>query len=213
MIIYTPIDITIDLPDPNKLKEYVLANHLTNLKETTGYESIICPIASNGSITDWKDASQIFKDENDFSNDLTYAPGILDQFPMFKTIMDSLPFKKGIAAVLNLHTTVLSEHQDIIIDSSNPESPERYNVLLTPHYGQDSFFIAKSKYNSRIYPTMLQEYPVYAFNNKDIYHGADPVLENRIIMVCGGLIDHKKHQELIKRSVEKFKEYVIQYKD
>jgi len=212
MIIYTPIDIAVDLPDPIKLKEYVLANHLTNLKETTGYESIICPIASINCISDWRDAGQIFKEETP-DNSLVYAPKILEQFPMFKTIMDQLPFVKIIGAVLNLHTTVLPEHQDIVIDTSNPTSPERYNVLLTPHQGQNSFFLSASRSNSRMYPTILKKYPIYAFNNKDVYHGADPVLDNRIIMVCGGLIDHTKHNQLINRSAKKFKNYVIKYED
>lgn len=211
MIIYTPIDITVELPNPVKLKEYVLANQLSNLEGTTGYKSIICPVASINAVTDWRDASQIFKDNRDLNNELVYAPGILDQFPMFKTIMDSLPFIKSIAAVLNLHTTVLSEHRDTVIDPSDPTSPERYNVLLTPHFRQDSFFIAPTESNSRMYPTILEKYPIYAFNNKDIYHGADPVLNSRIIMICAGLIDHKQHQELIQRSAEKFKEYVIRH--
>jgi hypothetical protein len=211
VIIYTPVDISIELPDPFKLREYVLANQLINLKETTGYESIITPVASINDVDDWRDAKQIFKDDQDLNNELVYAPGILDQFPVFKTIMDSLPFVKSIAAVLNLHTTVLPEHQDTVIDSSDPASPERYNVLLTPHFGQDSFFISPTKSNSRIYPTILEKYPIYAFNNKDIYHGADPVLNNRIIMICAGLINHEQHKELIKTSAEKFKEYVIRH--
>jgi hypothetical protein len=64
-----------------------------------------------------------------------------------------------------------------------------------------------------MYPTILKKYPIYAFNNKDVYHGADPVLDNRIIMVCGGLIDHTKHNQLINRSAKKFKNYVIKYED
>ena len=210
MIIYTPIDIPINLPDPFQLKKYVLANQLTNLKETTGYESIICPVASINNISNWKAADQIFKDE-EINNNLVYAPSILEQFPIFKTILDSLPFIKIIGAVLNLHTTVLPEHRDTIIDLSNPPSPERYNVLLTPHFRQNSFFIAPTASNSRIYPTILEKYPMYAFNNKDIYHGADPVLDDRIIMICAGLIDHKKHKDLITRSAEKFKDYVIRH--
>jgi hypothetical protein len=117
-----------------------------------------------------------------------------------------------------MHCTIVNvyikDHADIYVNADDddvnwPTSPERYNVLLTPHYGQNSFFLCKEIDGARTYPTMLKDYPIYAFSNRNAYHGADTVLDNRVIMICSGVIDEDKHQELIKRSVDKFKEYVI----
>jgi hypothetical protein len=212
MIVYTPIDIACKVPDRQQLTDYVLNNYMTNVPETTGYNSLLCAIASRNDVTDWRDATQIFV-EDDFQNlnkntQLKYAPGVM---PELKEILEALPFREIIGAGLNLQTNVLPAHRDEILDLSNPMSPERYNVLLTPHYGIESFFLAKTLDSEKDYPTILEDYPIYAFNNKDFYHGADPVLDNRIIMICAGLIDHTRHEELIKRSSEKFKDYVIRY--
>ncbi len=50
---------------------------------------------------------------------------------------------------------------------------------------------------------------MYAFSNNKVYHGADKVLDQRIILICAGILDEEKHNNLIKASSEKFKDYVI----
>lgn len=213
MIVYTPIDLPCRIPDRKKLTDYTIDNHITNLT----YTSMLCAVASRNPVKDWRDAREVFPDSDqgyDLRDDprVYYAPGFEETFPELVEFIGLLPYKQLIGAALNMHTNYLPAHQDDR-DITGAASPERYNVLLTPHYGQDSFFIARSENSEKIYPKILEQAPVYAFNNKDIYHGADVVLDNRIILVCAGIIDHDQHQQLIDRSVEKFSDYVIRFED
>jgi hypothetical protein len=215
MIVYTPIDIPCPVPDHKLLVNYVNNNHMTNLVDTYGYTSLLAAIVSRYPINDWRNANDVFADagyELRPTQHLFFAPNVTVLFPELFQILFALPYKQILGAALNLHTKYLPPHNDEV-DTNYPSSPERYNVLLSPHYDQDSFFICKEKTGQRDYPTILKDYPIYAFNNKDIYHGADPVLDQRVIMVCSGIIDEEKHQKLINRSVEKFEEHVIRYKD
>jgi len=208
MIAYTPVDIEVTIPNRVDYSEYVKAHHMTNLSQTYGYTSMLCPLISRNPVTDWKDATQVFG--NHTGNDLYYAPGAKENFPELIDLIHRLPFKEILGAVLNLHVNDLPPHRDEIINT-DIFGPERYNVLLTQHYNQESFFICKEVDSEKIYPKITEEHPVYAFNNNLIYHGADKVLDGRVILICGGILDPDKHSELINRSLNKFKDYVIQF--
>jgi hypothetical protein len=213
MIVYTPVDIPCRVPSQDALVDYVKNNHMTNLQDTFGYTSLLAPLVARHPVEDWRDANDVFADSGyELAKDhqLFFPAGVTALFPELFEILYKLPYKQIIGAALSLHTNYLAPHNDDI-DITKPASPERYNILLTPHYGQDSFFLCREIEGPRVYPTILKDYPVYAFNNKDIYHGADTVLDNRVIMICSGILDNDKHQELIARSVEKFKDYVIEY--
>jgi len=213
MIVYTPIDIPLRVPDHALLVDYIENNYITNLQSTYGYTSLLAGIASRTPVDDWRNANHVFSDSSYEQTDnpvLYFPPRVISLFPELIKLLYKLPYKQVLGAALSLHTKYLAPHDDDT-DTNNPSSPERYNILLSPHYGQDSFFICKEVDGPRDYPTILKDYPIYAFNNKDIYHGADPVLDHRVIMICSGIIDEEKHRALIARSVEKFKDYVIQY--
>ena len=215
MIVYTPIDIPLQVPDHTLLVDYIKNNYITNLQDTYGYTSLLAGIASRTPINDWRDANDVFSDNNYEQTDgliLYFPPNVTSLFPELIKLLYELPYKQILGAALSLHTNYLAPHDDDA-DPNCPSRPERYNVLLSPHYDQDSFFICKEVDGQRDYPTILKDYPVYAFNNKDIYHGADTVLDQRVIMICSGIIDEEKHQMLINRSTEKFKEYVIKYEE
>lgn len=208
MIAYTPIDMKITLPPIDSLKKYFKENYMTNLQDTYGYTSLLCALVSRNPVEDWRDANQVFADHT--GNQLYYAPGVLELFPELIDIIQRLPYKEIIGAVLNLHKENLPPHQDEFINI-NIDGPERYNVLLTSHYEQDSFFICKEKNSQKVYPKILKDYPVYAFSNNKAFHGADKVLEDRIILICAGILDEEKHRNLIHSSSEKFKDYVIRF--
>lgn len=213
MIVYTPVDIQCRVPSQDALVDYIKNNYMTNLQDTFGYTSMLSPLVARHPVENWRDANDVFADtsyELAAEPQLFFPTGVTALFPELFEILYKLPYKQIIGAALSLHTNYLAPHDDDP-DTNNPSSPERYNVLLTPHYNQDSFFICKEIDSPRDYPTILEDYPIYAFNNKDVYHGADPVLDNRVIMICSGIIDEEKHQALITRSSEKFKEYVIKY--
>jgi hypothetical protein len=213
MIVYTPVDIPLQVPDHALLVDYIQNNHMTNLQDTYGYTSLLAAIASRTPVDNWRDANDVFSDDSyEQTKDpiLYFPPSVNSLFPTLIKLLYELPYKQILGAAISLHTNYLAPHDDDA-DPNFPSSPERYNVLLSPHYNQDSFFICKELDGQRTYPTILKDYPIYAFNNKDMYHGADPVLDRRVIMICSGIIDEEKHQELISRSVKKFKEYVIQY--
>jgi hypothetical protein len=213
MIVYTPVDIPCQVPDQSLLVDFVKNNCITNLKDTFGYTSLLAGLVTRYPVANWRDANNVFSENNyeiykEYS--LNYAPRVIELFPELIEILHSLPYKQIIGAALSLHTTDLPPHHDDI-DVNLPSAPERYNVLLTPHYGQDSFFLCREINGKRSYPKILKDYPIYAFSDRNVYHGADAVLDNRVIMICSGIIDEIKHQELIKRSVDKFKDCVIEY--
>ena len=208
MIAYTPVDISCKVPDHSLLVDYIEKNYITNLEQTYGYTSHLCAIASRNVILDWQDANEIFADHT--SDKLYFAPGVTSLFPELLDILYSLPYKEIIGMALSLHTNILESHRDEILNLGI-YSPERYNVLLSPHYEQDSFFICKEKHGEKHYPKILKDYPIYAFNNNESYHGADLVLDKRVILICGGILDEQKHVDLINRSAEKFNDYVIRY--
>jgi len=208
MIAYTPVDIDVKISRTVDFADYVRATHMTNLQQTYGYTSLLSPLISRNPVTDWRDANQVFGDHT--GNTLYYAPNVQELFPELIELIHRLPYKELFGAVLNLHTNDLPPHRDEIVNT-NILGPERYNALLTPHYGQQSFFVCKETDSERIYPTILEDYPVYAFNNNTVYHGADVILDNRVILVCGGILDVDRHKELIDQSLEKFKDYVIQF--
>lgn len=216
MIVYTPVDLKCSVPNYSDLLEYVEQHFITNLPSTLGYTSKLCPLAAHYPVKNWRDANDVFRNNGtgyslEKNPALYFAPDVTKKFPELFNILFSLPYKQIYGVGLNLHTNPLPAHRDEI-DLTGAMSPERYNVLLSPHYEMDSFFIATdTKESKKVYPKILEEYPVYAFNNKDVYHGADVVLNGRIILICDGILDHEKHRELIERSSKKFDEYVIRF--
>ena len=213
MIVYTPLDIKFTLPVYSDVLKYVEENYVVGLEEYTGYTNWLCPIATPFPAIDYRDPTQVFspKELTEFKQ-INFVPGILKKFPELQTIINSLPYKILYGVLFNLHRFPLTAHSDTLIDNDPPEL-ERINILISPHYGAKSFFLQRTPESDPIYPVTLQEYPAYAFNDTIMQHGADPVLENRIIIVFIGILDKEKHQELIARSVEKFKEYVIRVEE
>jgi len=211
-VAYTPIDIEFDSSTVDKVQllSFIKNNYVKDLE----YTSKLAPIVVRHKVNDWRSKADIFgKDVGYKLSDnykLYYAPGIEETFPTIVKLLDQLPYKQLIGACFNLHQNPLYPHQDEN-DTNMPQTPERYNVLLTEHFGQDSFFVAKTRTSEKVYPTILKEAPVYSFDNRNFYHGADPVLDNRVILVCSGILDDERHKELIRRSSEKYKNYVIKF--
>jgi hypothetical protein len=210
-VAYTPIDLAFDPVDTNLLLDYVNKNYVTNID----YTSKLCVIATRHSVNDWTDGREVFDKETTGyrlkdNYRVFFAPEVETLFPSVIDLISRLPYKQLIAACFSLHENVLHPHRDEV-DDSHPYTPERYNVLLTPHFTEKSFFVSEHLESEKIYPTMLEEYPVYAFDNRNYFHGADPVLDKRVILVCAGVIDEDKHKALVDTSVEKFKDYVIRF--
>jgi hypothetical protein len=209
MIVYTPLDIKFTLPKYHDVLKYVEENYILGLEEHTGYTSWLCPIATPFPANDYRNASDVFPpNELDDFKQLNFVPGILEKFPEITDIINSLPYEVLYGVSFNLHRKILPPHRDTLIDL-DPPNLERINILLSPHYRQQSFFLQEQINSDPIYPVILDEYPAYAFNDTNMYHGADPVLDNRIIMVFVGKLNKEKYSMLIEKSVEKFKEYII----
>lgn len=210
MIVYTPLDLTVQLPNHVAVLDYINKNYILNLKEHLGYTSRLCPIACPFPVSNWRDSKEVFTDQNlDNFVELHYVPGILELFPELTTIIDQLPYEKLYGMSFNLHTADLPAHHDTRIDSDPPEL-DRINVLVSPHYDQPSFFLQKDYNSNPVYPRILKDHPVYAFNDTAVLHGANPVLNNRIIIVFVGKLDKVRYKELTTRSIEKFKECVVE---
>ena len=210
MIVYTPLDIKFTLPNYSDVLKYVNDNYVLGLEEHTGYTSWLCPIATPFPATNYRNADEVFP-PNELSEfkQLNFVPGILEKFPELTNIINSLPYEELYGVAFNLHTQPLPAHRDTLIDLDPPEL-ERINILVSPHYQQPSFFLQEQLDSKPLYPVILDEYPAYAFNDTRMYHGADPVLDNRIIMVFVGKLNKERYAKLIQKSVEKFKDYIIE---
>lgn len=210
MIVYTPLDIELTLPNYNEILKYVEENYVIGLEKHTGYTSWLCPIATPFAANDYRNASEVFP-PNDLAEfkKMNYVPGILDKFPELVDIINAMPYSTLYGVSFNLHKAPLGAHHDRALDLTPHDMP-RINILISPHYGKSSFFMQDSNDGNRIYPTILKDYPAYAFNDTRMLHGADPVLDNRIIIIFVGILDKTKYSELVERSVNKFKKYIIE---
>ena len=97
-------------------------------------------------------------------------------------------------------------HQDTY-DTNNPTEPRRYTIYLTdPRY--NTFYLsADDSGKNKVYPDLIT--PCFAFNNSDVWHGAIATDRPKIILTTAGIIDNDKHEALIKRSLEKYKDYAV----
>lgn len=213
-LIYTQIDIPIELPDVEDMKDF----HFTHGTTNTDYEDIIqnrhdytvacsryavddwriLPTAKYMNKKDWKVTSEDYK--------LNWNPDFAKRFPTLVDAILAAPFKEIAFAGWMRQISPYVLHKDSY-DQQDPLEPRRYNILLTePEH--NTFYMEDGK-GGEVRPTNCKEYPMFAFNNTDVLHGTKPITKFKLMMGIVGIIDHERHAELLTRSLQKFSENAI----
>lgn len=231
---YTSIDLPISIPSEIKLMEYCKRQSMA--KEPNLDNGMICVIGTMAVINDYRTVTdaydmntlydnstehlvdkqqQILIDSTTNSKHVGYFYFERDfdiEFPELVEAIKQLPFQYLTGAFL-LMTGINREsklHKDPFPLRDYPLSitsaePSRYNIQLN-HFDDSKFFLQESEGSEKIYVKVTPEYPCFAFNNSDYYHGADSSDTHRLQILLYGILNEEHHQKLIKHSIEKFGE-------
>ena len=102
-------------------------------------------------------------------------------------------------------------HKDAATRPAKEDEPGTYKAFMV--YDKPLMYFQKEKaVEDKIYikhPNELTKW--FVINNHDALHAADlpEPPDRKIIMSIFGKLDKEKHQEILKRSLEKFKDYII----
>jgi len=212
-LIYTQIDIPIDLPDTEDMKDF----HFTHGVVNKDYEDIIqnrhdytvacsrydidnwriLPTAKYMDKRHWKIESTEYK--------LNWNPDFAKRFPALVSAILSAPFKEIAFAGWMRQIGPYPAHTDSI-DPRMPMEPRRYNILLT-NPKHNTFWMGTD--DNKIYPIVDSNYPMFCFNNNDTTHGTNPITDFKLMMGIVGIIDDIKHEKLVYDSVTKYPEKAL----
>jgi hypothetical protein len=216
-ILFTPLDIHISLPAEQEIYTWAEQNTFiqTNYKQYELGWFTHSPVACCIDPNDWRDVRELYKVEDHLkkqivgNNETHFHPEFSKLFPELIEAIKVLPFKELTGASVKIQRGPSFPHRDDLhtVEESGLEEPKRITMSLTD-VSRSTLYLQKN--DVKIYAKIPEGYPCYAFNNKDVFHAADYDPSSiRIILDTAGMLDAKKHKELIERSVEKFKEYVI----
>ena len=202
---YLPIDIDVEWPDETLLLEWFQDHKLldTDYWEYTQNRHIWAMVSACKQPKDWRryDSDQWADRRKEGINEgIIFHPGFEDAFPSLANCIKQLPFKQLTISGMLYQLGPIPAHQDTH-DPRDPIEPRRYTIYLTdPQH--NTFYFSKHKNGPKHFPKINR--PCFAFNNKAIWHGAIETTRPKIILTTAGIIDDKKHEELIKRSLEKY---------
>jgi hypothetical protein len=213
-LIYVPVDIKVDLPDPLELTDFHNKYHILD-KNYDDYKlgrHEYCLAGSRYSLDEPRKFPHVlFDDKDEWKNlhtdyELKWIPEFTERFPTLVEMVNQLPFKQIALVGWMRQFGPYGAHFDSS-DPSFPMEPRRYNALLTDP-AHNTFWMGNEE-GPKYHATVDPKYPCFAFNNTDIKHGTDMVTGLKIVLGVMGVIDKEKHEELIARSVEKFSERAI----
>ena len=191
-ILFSPIDIPLD----NSLTEF--ANNFQSEFEFANWDVMkLTNDSTNYAVADFK---EYFKDSH--SNMLDY---FYREFPFTEFINVKLHRAKS--------GKLTRPHSDLVNPAVNPvltrhlieNEPCGYRMILK---GDSSkLYIINSKGNKQ-YCSFPENCNAFLIRHTDGIHGADAD-DNRLALFLSGIIDDKKHNRILARSLAKFKNYVI----
>lgn len=216
-ILFTPLDIPVELPNVQDLYNWAIENSFrqNNYKQFElgwfTHSPVACCIQPN----DWRDVSELYRVEDHLKNQYlgtgtVFHPEFEKLFPTIVEAIKAMPFKELTGASVKIQYGPTFAHKDDIhtIEDDGLCEPKRITMLLTEIEHSTLWLETDQRY----YPKIPPSYPVYAFNNHDCFHGSD-FKEGRIRMILdtAGMLDASKHRQLLNRSIEKFKDYVVKF--
>lgn len=210
-LIYLPIDIDVEWPDEAVLVDWFHRHKLsdTDYWEYTSRRHTWAMISTCKEPTDWRrydgDMWKNRREEGDNQGVLLH-PGFKEAFPTIADCIKQLPFKQLTVSGMLYQMGEIPPHRDAH-DVREPTEPRRYTIYLTdPKY--NTFYFSKDESaEHKIYPKLVT--PCFAFNNTDVYHGAVATNRPKIILTAAGIIDNDRHEQLLERSLKKYKDYAL----
>jgi hypothetical protein len=211
MILYTPVDINCPAPDLNRFEEWFNDNCIldSEYKKHVGYWHEYAAVTlrinptcwrSSDILFDWIDQRHVVSNTN-----LYFNPTFEILFPNLVSCIKQLPFKQIGAIAAMKQTGEIGHHSDKGCLRDGIE-PRRYSIYLTDTQ-YNTFYLYND--NKKIYPKFDDNYRCFAFNNFETTHGADSPFGLKIILLVSGILDEKKHTQLIERSIKKFSDKAI----
>lgn len=132
-----------------------------------------------------------------------------------KWLESLLPIKQIVNVRINHYTKDGGMHRDFVYPKDNKELWNHCNKLEPCGYrmviqGDRNFKLDIEKSNGEIvYPTFPEETNWYAISGTETLHGGMKEDPDRYILFTNFWVDEPAHSDLIKRSMEKYKEYII----
>ena len=134
-----------------------------------------------------------------------YEPGEVKwNVPELKEILEYYPGEVTHAQVLNQKSVIVA-HKDTPIVEKQVE-PNGFKILMNDKLEKSFFVKIKAK---RHFIDLPETTNCFTINEHEILHGAMMPKSDKYIVSCFGIIDEKRHQELIDRSLEKYGKYGI----
>jgi len=211
-VLFTPIDIEFELPSEQELIDWYNSHKMldTDYWEYTENRHQWCLVASRENHTNWREfiAWQKWTTNRNLigSTELFFHDDFELKFPSLANAIRQLPFKEiGATGFIRQMGAEIEPH----MDTDNVygfEEPRRY-VFFVSKIEDNTFFMYPN--NNKVYPIIHPKYRLSAFNNTACEHGADSPRGWKMLLSTTGILDKEKHEALIKRSIEKFSDYVI----
>lgn len=222
-IAYLPLDLDYRLPNEDEVIKYCYENHIpTDVTSDSGPCWLITPVCGRFDPKDWFDKEKSnnhwFHRYVEYGLPVQYVNNIDKKFPEIKYMLEQLPYRELSIATLFLQYKNVECHLDWFkYDVYNDESeksienePRRFNIQMSKHHYKSSF-VAGSEHGEKHYATITKEYPGYCISECYNWHGADLAGPDKITLFTTGLIDKEKRDNLINRSIEKFKDQAIAF--
>ena len=171
----------------------------------------------------WWDAVRLFEPTKDFEPTDKWSDAANTRYPDLKQWMsDHLPYSAHIHAKLMKTRDLVLPHVDYLDPNRQPDvyrhlvqnEPASYRLIISGNR-TGSLYLCKSvdsAVSDRVYPILPDDTDVYAMPYTNQVHGVD--FENdRVMVITNGYIDVSRHQDLLKRSMEKYGDYLIRRSD
>lgn len=216
MILYSPIDLQVSVPDTELIIQFCIDNDLSKTidvyQKGLGHNDITLALLyaniAKDEIEDPQKILDVFRKKSVASEETsTWLNNADILFPTLVNFVGLLPFKK----ITLIHAAMQRRKINMDIISTGLQSrndPTQYAIQLT-HHNMTSMQIGKdcSTFKSI---KISKDHPCYALNNS-AYFGFEWENVPQVHLIIYGLLDEEKHTELINRSITKFKEDVISW--
>lgn len=210
-LIYLPIDIDVEWPDEATLVDWFHQHKLldTDYWEYESNRHTWAMTSTCKTPKDWRRYDNTMwenRREEGVNEGVLLHPGLEEAFPSIANCIKQLPFKQLTVSGMLYQMGEIPPHKDAP-DKHNPTEPRRYTIYLTDPNHNTFYFSDNESGENKIYPKLVS--PCFAFNNEDAWHGAIATNRPKIILTTAGIIDNEKHEALLKRSLEKYKDYAL----
>jgi hypothetical protein len=138
---------------------------------------------------------------------------------LYDYINTHLPYDNLVNVKIHNNIRQGKAHVDFVFPEKNKElyanntgnEPCGYRMVIAGDR-QGHLFVDKTNADGsteRVYPTLPETTDWYILNSTSAYHGLDGVNPDRYILFCHAWINKQQHDEIIKRSLEKYSDYAI----